>query len=344
MPFHSELGAENAYSPFAGRKLAIKLSSLTGSVIGKFYPPHRGHKHLIDFARSRVDRLVVIVCDDPAQEIPALLRARWLQEIHADCEIVVTPDDLPNAPEPWAARTIEILGRAPDYVFTSEGYGPGYAAAMGSNHVMVDQERVSVPISATQVRADPSAASEFLEPCVRAWFVPRVVLVGAESTGKTTLAQKLAEQFGVPWVPEYGREFCEVNLPGDDFWKTEHFVHIAEEQQRREDLAARQFPPFLVCDTNAWATGTWHERYMGFRSPEVDAIGLLDSARLYLVPDTNVPFVQDGLRDGEKIREWMHIHFVEQLTLTKKRFEIVNGGNEVRFNQARAAVSALFTK
>lgn len=312
-----------------------------GVVVGKFYPPHRGHKFLIETARRQVDHLVVLVCDHVDQEIPGILRQRWLQEIHPDCEIILTPDDLPDAPEPWAKRTIDVMNGAPDLVFSSEGYGPGYAAAMGAEHVFVDRDRINVPVSATAIRADSSLHAEFLEPCVRAWYVPRIVLVGAESTGKTTLASRLSEHFGVPWLPEYGREFCEVNQPGEDFWKTDHFVHIAEEQQRREDAVARTFPPFLVCDTNAWATGTWHERYMGFRSSEVDAIGALDRADLYLVPDPTVAFVQDGLRDGENIREWMHERFVELLIEKSWRFEILYGDYDHRLVAATENISSI---
>jgi NadR type nicotinamide-nucleotide adenylyltransferase len=70
---------------------------------------------------------------------------------------------------------------------------------------MVDRARAAVPVSGTLIRSDPLAYLEFLEPCVRAYFVRRVVLIGAESTGKTTLAQQLAERFNTTWVPEYGR-------------------------------------------------------------------------------------------------------------------------------------------
>ena len=104
---------------------------MIGVVIGKFYPPHRGHKFLIDSALGQVDELTVIVCDLPGQSISAEQRAEWLREIHPSAKVVVTPDDLPDEPEPWAKRTIEILGGRPDVVFTSETYGNDYARAMG---------------------------------------------------------------------------------------------------------------------------------------------------------------------------------------------------------------------
>jgi NadR type nicotinamide-nucleotide adenylyltransferase len=293
-----------------------------GLVVGKFYPPHRGHKLLIDTARSHVDRLVVLLPVHPSQTIPGALRKAWLEEIHPDCEIHMVPDELDDDSRQWATFTVAHLGRAPDVVFTSEEYGPHYAGFMGCRHVMVDQARANVPCSGTMIRAAPLEHLDFLEPCVRAYFVRRVVLIGAESTGKTTLAAELATHYRTPWVAEYGREYWEKKVAGLDMngplpgWKDEEFVHIAGEQQRRENAAARTANKVLICDTNAFATGTWYERYCGRRHPAVDALGMQDVVHLYLLAEPDFPFVQDGFRDGENIRDWMHGRFVEETKRT----------------------------
>ncbi len=91
-----------------------------GLVVGKFYPPHRGHKHLIDSARRQVDRLVVILAHHPSQTIPGEVRKSWLEEIHPDCEIHLVPDELEDDSQQWADFTVRHLGRAPDVVFSSE--------------------------------------------------------------------------------------------------------------------------------------------------------------------------------------------------------------------------------
>ncbi|MBA4105229.1 MAG: hypothetical protein C0485_05690 [Pirellula sp.] len=227
--------------PACGSRLAMTL----GFIVGKFYPPHRGHKHLIESARRQVDHLIVMIAAHPEQTIPGELRKAWLEEIHPDCEIRLVPDELENDSRQWADFTIRYLGRAPDVVFTSEDYGPVYAELMGSRHVMIDRDRTAFPVSGTLIREGPLNHLDMLEPCVRAYFVRRIVLIGAESTGKTTLAQQLAEQFDTIWVPEYGREHWERKLAGRTLsdpppsWSHDEFVDIAEEQQRRENLAAR---------------------------------------------------------------------------------------------------------
>ncbi|HKY04356.1 MAG TPA: ATP-binding protein, partial [Blastocatellia bacterium] len=59
----------------------------------------------------------------------------------------------------------------------------------------------------------------------------RVCLVGAESTGKTTIARALAEYYKTVWVPEYGREYSEEHLTGRGYrWRSEEFTHIAARQ------------------------------------------------------------------------------------------------------------------
>ena len=70
-----------------------------------------------------------------------------------------------------------------------------------------------------------------------------------------------------------------------------------------EDALARQANRILISDTDALATGIWHERYLSKKSAEVEAIAASHRHDLYLLTDCDLPFVQDGLRDGESIRE-----------------------------------------
>ena len=181
-----------------------------GLVIGKFYPPHRGHQFLIEAALSQVDRLDVLICVRPDQTISGELRKQWLQEIHptACVRAIDDPGEDDNS-ELWAKYTVRILGSAPDVVFTSEDYGEAYAHFLGCRHVLVDRERTHVPVSARAIRMDPLSYWEYLEPCVRAHFAKRVSVLGAESTGTTTLARHLAEYYRTIWVPVYGRDYCE---------------------------------------------------------------------------------------------------------------------------------------
>jgi NadR type nicotinamide-nucleotide adenylyltransferase len=321
-----------------------------GFIVGKFYPPHRGHRFLIDEARKQVDHLIVLLAHHPSHRVPGPLRCQWLQEIHPDCDVRWVLDTMPDDSQTWADFTMRYLGRAPDVVFTSEDYGPIYASLMGSRHVMMDRDRCHVPISGTQIRKEPLAHLDMVESCVRAWLVRRVVLIGAESTGKTTLARKLADYYQTGWVPEYGREHWETKVADwNDIhktpqWSRDEFEHIARVQLAREDLMARSANRVLLCDTNAFATGTWFERYFGYRDAVVDQIGQLAKADLYLLTAPDVPFVQDGFRDGEAIRDWMHDRFREQLANLTAPHCLLHGNYDQRFQQAVAAIDDLLQR
>jgi nicotinamide riboside kinase len=195
------------------------------------------------------------------------------------------------------------------------------------------------------VRADPVGRWWDLPRATRAGLALRVVLVGAESTGKTTLAAGLAGALrarggawgATRWVPEYGRAYWMTRvaveraanpLTGFDLdWRSAEFTHIAARQTREEEAAAREGGPVLVCDTDAFATALWHERYTGRVSPDVSPrVDTLPGRRLYLLADVaDAPFVQDGWRDGERIREAMNARFVAALDAAGATWRPVGG-------------------
>ena len=130
-----------------------------GVIVGKFYPPHSGHKHLIDTAASQVDQLDVLVCWHDRQSIPGSVRKAWLSEIHSEQSNVPVHSvwdfgDDDNS-EAWAQYTVNALCYRPDVVFSSEGYGDAFAQHLGACHVCVDRQRLAFPVSGTSVRADP---------------------------------------------------------------------------------------------------------------------------------------------------------------------------------------------
>lgn len=309
-----------------------------GIVIGKFYPPHQGHKYLIDTARSQCEQLTVIVCWKKSQLISGVERARWIQEIHPDAQVKLLDDDrlADDDSEAWAKNTIDILGFTPDAVFTSESYGDPYASFMGCVHVLVDKDRTYIPLSATMVRSNPTKYAQLLEPCVRAYFVRRVCVLGAESTGTTTLSKDLAKYYKTTWVPEYGRFYSEGKLFSDTNanWRTDEFIKIAKAQGVLEDSLAEVSNGLIICDTDAFATGLWHERYMGKRSPQVEAIAVRRKYDLYILTGDEIPFEQDGTRDGEHIRHDMHKRFIERLNEEGKNYVIVTGSSEERLKKA----------
>lgn len=318
-------------------------------VAGKFYPFHTGHKYLIGEALRESQRVVVLVCGAHEQTIPADLRGRWIQRTFPEADVVVVDqtqlglDD--HDSEGWAAATVAALGRAPDAVFSSEDYGDAYAAHLGAVHRLVDRDRLVVPISATAIRANPLAHFDRLEPQVRAHFVKRVCVLGAESTGKTTLAEVLADKFETVWVPEYGREYCERHEKQlGDVWDTWEFRHIAQIQAEREDALAEVANGLLFCDTDQFTTARFHEAYVGEQDPELERLAATRRYDLYLLCGLDVPFIQDGWRDDGPHRAAMDSAYRRFLEETGARWLDLRGPHADRIAQATAAVDELLVE
>jgi NadR type nicotinamide-nucleotide adenylyltransferase len=177
----------------------------------------------------------------------------------------------------------------------------------------------------------------------------RICVVGAESSGTTTLSRLLAEYYKTVWVPEYGRLYTERWKEGgiNTFvyhWRTEEFVHIAKQQQKDEDHLAREANRVLICDTDALATCIWHQRYVGTWSPEVEAIANRRKYDLYIVTDCDIPFQHDGVRDGQHIRPWMTQRFTEELTKRASRWMLVKGNREDRLARATQEIDKLLAE
>lgn len=173
--------------------------------------------------------------------------------------------------------------------------------------------------------------------------VRRVCLTGAESTGKTTLCRVLAERHHTVWVHEYGRDHTveKIRRGTNDHWTTEDFVVIARRQQELEDEAATRALGWLFCDTDALATALWHERYLGTRATEVEAIAAQRTYDLFVLCDIDVPFERDGVRFGEMDRPAMHRRFVEELDRRPEPWILASGPLEQRVATVEAAMARL---
>jgi HTH-type transcriptional repressor of NAD biosynthesis genes len=342
-----------------------------GLVVGKFYPPHRGHAYLIEQAAARCERVTVLAMAAGCETVPLADRVAWLR---AACgglpavTVIAAPCDVPvdfGDKVIWAAQVavmnaaLEVNGRPPvDAVFSSEPYGAGLAARMRTEHVGVDPGRQAVPVSASQIRADLPGCWDLLIPEAQAGLAARVVVVGAESTGTSTVAALLARHYrgrGDAWartccVCEAGRDYTVTKWervraaaraagrpepPLEDLeWTAADFDAVAAEQTRRENAAARAGSPLVVCDTDAFATSVWERRYLGVhaRGPQPWATTRLPRHDVYLLTShEDVPWHDDGLREGDlAVRAAMTGWFATALTAAGHSWVLLTGSLEDR--------------
>ena len=117
----------------------------------------------------------------------------------------------------------------------------------------------------------------------------RVCVLGAESTGKTTLASALAGAYDTLWNPEYGRPYTELGASRDAPWTSSEFVHIARIQCWYEDFLAGYAHRLLFCDTDAFTTAVFHEVYLGVPARGFDEL-VARPYDLFLVCGLDVPW------------------------------------------------------
>ncbi len=310
-----------------------------GLVVGKFYPPHRGHHYLIERATAVCARVTVLVMAGGSETLTLWDRVAWLQASCAGLPAVTVAGVRCDVPVDfgdeaiWAAQVavmraaLEGNGRPPvDVVVSGEPYGAELAARFEAKHVCVDPGRATVPVSASQIRADLAGCWDDLPAPTRAGLAARVVVVGAESTGTSTIAELLAEEYrrrGSVWgrtrcVTEAGRDYTvtkwqqaraeaaaagRADPPLDALvWTALDFDAVAAEQTRRENRAAADGSPLLAGDTDAFATSVWERRSLGGRArgPQSRATTGLPRHDVYLLTSHDgVPWQDDGLREGD---------------------------------------------
>ncbi|WP_269938436.1 AAA family ATPase [Arthrobacter sp. HY1533] len=339
-------------------------------VIGKFYPPHAGHRHLIETATAGARHTWVLVQGSRFESLTVAQRADWLAEefdgdhvtvlpVRNDCPVDYASDEIWTAQVEnmrWAlkAHGMEKI----DAVYSSEGYGDRLAAAFGAVHVSVDPARNANPVSGTMCRADLAGNWQQLVPAARRGMAVRIIVVGAESTGTTTLSEALTEHYrrqfpALADVPEHGRyytyellEALQATQPDatveDLLWTDTDFGVIAARQTAMEQAAA-EAAPLVIADTDALATTLWERYYLGDGSyGSYGALAALPRRDVYLLTDhTGVDFEDDGWREGEHRRPEMTEWFKEALTEGGHSWILVTGSRERRLATAIAVIDAM---
>jgi NadR type nicotinamide-nucleotide adenylyltransferase len=265
-----------------------------------------------------------------------------MQELFPFDNVVHLTDELPQAPEEhpdfwalWKASLERVLPGRPDFVFASEDYGKKLAEVLGGRFVPVDRSRAAVPVSGTAIRTQPMQHWESIPRCVRPFFARRVCVFGPESTGKTTLARRLAGHLATAWVPEYARVLIEANHGKIDF---DDMEPIARGQIASEEALARNANRVLIADTDVLTTLIWSETLFGKAPDWVREQADRRNYALYLLLDVDVPWVADVARYLPEDQHGFFERCQAELDRRNRRYVILRGNWDERFEQARRVI------
>ena len=176
--------------------------------------------------------------------------------------------------------------------------------------------------------------------------VKRIAIFGTESTGKTSLAQRLAAHFGEPWSPEFAREFWDAH---EGKIEARDLGTIALGQMANEEHAAMRAKRVVFCDTELITCTLWNDALFPRECPEWVREEAEERARgfgLWLLCDTDVPFTPDPQRcfpDAES-RERARQRWREALVSRRLPFAEIRGDWPERERTAIVAVEAVLAR
>jgi NadR type nicotinamide-nucleotide adenylyltransferase len=313
-----------------------------GLYLGKFAPFHAGHEHVINESLKTVEQLTVLIYEAPGlTEVPLTRRANWIREFNPEIEVIECPDGPADVTyeitgmQAHEQYVINKLGkRKITHFFSSEPYGEHMSVALGAIDIRIDQGRERIPISATKIREDLYAHRRFLSPRVYFDHLTKVVLLGAPSTGKSTLAEKLAEHFKTTHMPEYGREYWELNNIQRRL-TPEQLLEIAIVHRERELVLAHEANQHFFIDTNALTTKVFSQYYHGDSLPGLSELSNETKERydLVILCGDDIPYDDTADRSGETNRSDFQQATIQELNDMGIKYHEVTGSIQDRISQ-----------
>ncbi|PMC36760.1 multifunctional transcriptional regulator/nicotinamide-nucleotide adenylyltransferase/ribosylnicotinamide kinase NadR [Bacillus sp. UMB0899] len=337
-----------------------------GIIGGKFLPLHLGHVYAIITASTMVDELYVVLSHSKKRDkelfmesemdyIPPQVRVRWLSQLTRDMpqvKVISVEDDQGNDDYNWAEGAEQIrrkIGKPINYIFSSEfEYEDIFQQIYpDSKHVLIDPDRHSVQISATKIREEGVFRHwEYIPDVVRPYFVKKIVVVGTESCGKSTLTRNLAKLYNTTYVAEYGRTVCEELGGCEGIISKEDYYKIAYGHKIEEYKAIEKANKLVFIDTEAIVTQFYSNLYNQEHQPVLDEMAKLQEYDLWLFLEPDVKWVDDGLRvhGDESERVYNNNRLKELLDLQKINYKILSGNYHTRFVTAIDLIEKIIKK
>lgn len=321
-------------------------------LFGKFLPFHKGHEAMINFALTKCDFVTILICCSDKENIPAKTRKEWIEKTfnkeeninvkicnYIESEFPNTSETSQSVSKIWSKKFKELF---PDYdlVITSEEYGNYVASFMGIKHIAFDISRTLFPISASAFQKDIFTNWNFIPNSVKPYFVIKVVVLGTESTGKSTLVESLAEHFNCNSVKETGRDLIE----NSNSFIFENLHLVATEHANRINNAILGKSPLIIIDTDIHITKSY-AKFIFDKTLEVDTkIYNSNKAELYLYLNNDVNYVQDGTRLSEINRNLLDISHRKILKQHKIDIIEITGDWNQRYEKALTIIEKKIRK
>ncbi len=279
---------------------------------GSFNPLHLGHVRCMISAANQCDKLIVVISHGVNRgEIDIRQRYRWVYETvkhFPHVRIFVLEDDAPTkaayTEETWYADAEKVKAFAGEPI-TAVFFGDDYQPDSMWAKCYPEAETVIMPrngISSTAIRKAPLACWDMMPDYVRPYYVKKVLLIGTESTGKSTLAISLAKHYNTVYLEEVGRDISARS--GTDMWMLpQDFTDILLQHKVKQIEMINRANRVFFEDTNCLTTLFYVDFLDGEEKEKnralAEAVSGLNEYDLVLLLGPDVAFVQDGDRSEE---------------------------------------------
>lgn len=159
----------------------------------------------------------------------------------------------------------------------------------------------------------------------------KIVIIGPESTGKTTLAQQLATHFQSPMVEEYARAYIDrIDRP----YNQQDLLEIARGQLKNEDFFRNSTAPWLFCDTDLLVIKIWSNYKFGRVHPWIQEQIKLRTYQAYLLMNIDLPWAPDPQREHPEKRKEIFELYQSEVKSSGVPFKFITGTDQARLQKA----------
>jgi len=323
---------------------------------GSFNPLHLGHVRCIIEAANQCEDLIVVISEGVNRdEIDIRVRYRWIYKItkHIGNVRIFSLQDCTKTKqdyieENWmkdAQKVKEFAGKKIDVVFCGSDYDiNSFWAKCYPESINIFFRRDN--ISSTKIREDVIKYWDWLPNIVKPYYVKKVLFIGGESTGKSTLTINLANYYNTNYLEEVGRGISE-RSGTDLLMLPEDFTDILLEHKLREKEALLSSNKVLFEDTDCLITKFYIQFLDGkdrvANENLADAIVELNNYDLVIFLEPDVKFVQDGDRSPviASDREYYSNKIKELYKKRKYNIEVISGDYQERFSKSVSLINKL---
>lgn len=323
---------------------------------GSFNPLHLGHLECIIKASGLCKELYIVISyRDNETDVPLRVKIRWVYQLTkhiGNVKIITLKDETVDKKDYtesyWDSDSRIVkdkIGKKIDVVFSGDDYDENSfwnKCYEESDYIVFPRNKYN----STEIRGDLYGHWDWMPQVVRTYFTKKVLIIGGESSGKSTLTINIANYFNTVYLEEVGRDLSE--LSGTDIYMLpEDFTRILLEHKAKEFRLIEKSNKVFFEDTDCLIT----HFFLDFLNDEesqkngklADAIAALNSYDLILFLEPDVEWVQDGDRseviaaDRKKYSEMIKKYYTDR----GFGFKIISGDYNTRFDLAVKYVNEL---